>query len=173
MNLRIEDRIGEFFVRKKSDLFNYEAQKESDLLISLKFAEELELDTDNSSENDLFGWGSLKSDFKPKTDENTIIEVKYVRVTKNSKDGNCYNEYDVKNGLSQILEQALCKRVQNAIFVVIDAGRAKSRDWNEIEGMFISMFKQNPFNIRLSIVRIKFDIDLSDINLSTVTYKVI
>ena len=172
MNQRIEDRIGAFFVKKKNELITHRAETEVNLLKSLNFSNELSLLTDRPSGNALFGWGSLKSDFKPKTDEDTIIEVKYLRIRKAKNGPNQYCECDVKNALSQIVEQALCKKVSKAILVIIDTGRANNREWNEHERMFISMFKQNPFNICLSIVRIKLEIEQT-LDRSTVTYEVI
>lgn len=167
MNNKLEDRIGQFFIEKKNDLIKHGKETEDQLLASLNFKQELELITDSHSNIALFGYGSLKADFKPKDSENTIIEVKYIRTSK-THNGPQHNECDVKNALSQIIEQALCKNVQNAALVIIDAGRANGRDWNENEINFISMFKQNPFNISLSIVRI-----IIDLNHSTATYQVI
>lgn len=152
MTTELPQKIGKFFVAKEKDLFQYLSENESKLLSLLSFMKELKLLKDSASENALFGWDSLKSDFRPERDKNTIIEVKYIRQNRSN------NECDIKNGLSQIIEQAVCKEgVLHAIFVVIDAGRASKRDWNAREKMFISMFKKNPFDIQLSVVRIQLD----------------
>ncbi len=52
--------------------------------------------------------------------------------------------------------------------MIIDAGNASNRKWNAIEGKFISMFQQNPFNINLSVVRIRvINNNDKDINIET------
>ncbi|MGA9108719.1 MAG: hypothetical protein WB290_00335 [Smithella sp.] len=143
-------RIVSFFTEKKNDLKNNRDEGENDLLDTLKFAEFCDLKEDSPSGNALFGYGSLKSDYRPIDDKNLIIEVKYIRKSHSS-----YTECEIKNALSQIIEQAICKDVKKAILLIIDAGRASNRMLNAIEGKFISMFQQNPFNINLSIVRIR------------------
>ena len=99
----------------------------------------------------LFGYGEIKTDYYCEN-EDCIIEIKYIRNK---------NEYEIKNGLSQIIEQALCMKeigtVKNAILLIIDAGRASKKLWNTDtnEGKFISMFQKNPFNINLIVLRIR------------------
>ncbi|HUT70165.1 MAG TPA: hypothetical protein VMW89_05770 [Desulfatiglandales bacterium] len=156
MSEELANKIGEFFMKNKQALINHSTEDESKLLTSLEFKDKLDLENDESSVSALFGWGNLKSDFSPKDKRDTIIEVKYIRTTKISS-GNNYNECYVKDSLSQIIEQAACKRKQNAILVVIDSGRAAARDWCSLEVKFISMFKNNPFKIQLSIVRVALD----------------
>jgi hypothetical protein len=153
----IENTIGAFFIAKKADLIRHKGETEINLLKSLNFAGDLNLIPDSPSGNAFFGYGSLKSDFKPTTGGDTIIEVKYVRVTKLKNGSNQHNECDIKNSLSQIIEQAFCKKARNAVLVLIDAGRANTRDWNKQEIRFISMFKENPFKIVLSVVRVKLN----------------
>ena len=133
-------RIVQFFDKKKGDLKNNLDKNEDQLLEALSFAKCCHLEKDSPSRNALFGYGSLKSDYHPKcpkNDKKLIIEVKYIRKTDSS-----HNEYDIKNALSQIIEQAICKKSKNAILLIIDAGRARDRMWNAIEGKFISMFQQ-------------------------------
>jgi hypothetical protein len=153
----IEGKIGEFFISRKDDLIPAMDKGETSLLKSLNFAEDLNLRLDSPSGNALFGYGSLKSDFKPTADGDTIIEVKYIRISRLKGGSNQYNECDIKNSLSQVIEQAICKRARKAILVVIDAGRANTRDWSDQERRFISMFKTNPFDISLSVVRVKLN----------------
>ncbi len=146
-------KIVQLFNDKKGKLKNNLNKGENALLKSLEFKKCCSLKEDSSSEGALFGYGSLKSDYKPKDDgNNLIIEVKYIRKTDSS---HTHNEYDIKNALSQIIEQAVCKKVENAILLIIDAGRACNRPWNAIEGKFISMFQQNPFKIKLIVLRIR------------------
>ncbi len=152
--------IGNFFVRKKSDLLIHMTEKETCILKLLEFDKSLNLSLDNTYGPALFGWGQLKTDFVPDEPPNTIIEAKYVRTTTG------YNECDIKNALSQIIEQALCKRATNAILVVIDAGRAKNREWNDRERNFIGMFKENPFGIHLRLVRIRVQENIKDVSYS-------
>lgn len=127
------------------------------LIEALRFMEELNLSKDTSSGEAMFGWGGLIPDFRPNDKKDIIIEVKYIRTTQ-TQSGKNYKECDVKNSLSQIIEQAVCRKVGNAVLVVIDSGRACSREWNEQEVLFIDMFKQNHFKINLSVVRIRLDI---------------
>ncbi len=88
---------------------------ENDLLGSLEFEKCCSLEKDSSSEEALFGYGSLKSDYRPKNDENVIIEVKYIRAQQTSNKTQ-HNEYDIKNALSQIVEQAVCKKSKKMRF---------------------------------------------------------
>jgi hypothetical protein len=153
----IEGKIGEFFISRKEDLIKAMNKGETDLLKSLNFAKGLDLLLDSPSGNALFGYGSLKSDFKPTGPGDTIIEVKYIRMSKLKGGSTQHNECDIKNSLSQVIEQAVCKSAGKAILVVIDAGRANARDWTDQERRFISMFKTNPFDIFLSVVRVKLN----------------
>ena len=150
MFTKLESEIVNFFKKNEDKLKTNLHQNEEPLLNSLDFEKALNLKKDSPSGNDLFGYGSLKSDYRP--DKNTIIEVKYIRKTHSS-----HNECDVKNALSQIIEQAICKNANKAILLIIDAGRARGRKWNAIEGKFISMFQQNSFHVVLSVVRIRVD----------------
>ena len=156
---KIKREIIEFFKKKENILKKNLLQNEVPLLTSLNFENALNLEKDSSSGNALFGYGSLKSDYRLKDDEDIIVEVKYIRIS-DKKSGTQFNECDIKNALSQIIEQAVCKKVNKAILLIIDAGRAKDRDWNVIERKFISMFQQNPFHITLSVVRIRVNNDI-------------
>lgn len=154
MNTELERKIVKFFRNNEKMLKKYLNQNEEPLFSSLDFENGLNLKKDSTSGNALFGYGSLKSDYRPEYDEDIIIEVKYIRIS-NNKSGTQYNECDIKNALSQIIEQAVCKKVNKAILVIIDTGRASDREWNAIERKFISMFQKNPFYITLSVVRIR------------------
>jgi len=80
------------------------------------------------------------------------------------------NECDIKNALSQIIEQAYCKRLKNkidkieAVLVIFDGGRASNRKWNEEEKKFIQMFKCNPLGVTLSVIRIMIRIIINEPN---------
>ena len=155
MVTKLEREIVNFFKNNENILKKNLHQNEEPLLNSLNLENALNLKKDSPSGNALFGYGSLKSDYRPKDDdEEIIIEVKYIRIS-NNKSGTQYNECDIKNAMSQIIEQAVCKKVNKAILVIIDTGRARDREWNVIEGEFRSMFQQNPFHITLSVVRIR------------------
>ena len=78
-----------------------------------------------------------------------------------------HNECDIKNGLSQIIEQAVCKSASRAILVILDAGRSNNRPWNQRERDFISMFKNNPFWVSLTVLRIRVEV-----NSATVKYSI-
>ena len=140
--------IRKFFIVNKNALIENSSNGELDLIEALRFMEELNLSKDTSSGEAMFGWGRVRSDFRPndKDKKDIIIEVKYIRTTQTKSRKN-YKECDVKNSLSQIIEQAVCKKVGNAVLVVIDSGRACSREWNEREVLFIKMFKKNHFII--------------------------
>ena len=73
------------------------------------------------------------------------------------------NEHDIKNALAQIIEQAYCKNVPNAILAIIDGGNANNREWNEREREYINMFINNPLHINLEVLRIRVDTKSQDI----------
>jgi len=158
--------IVKFFNDKKNNLKDHLNKTENNLLNEIQFESELNLEKDSLNGAALFGYGSLKPDYHPKKDKNIIIEVKYIRI-KTTENGNHYNECDIKNALSQIIEQAVCKKARNAILLILDAGRAREREWNAMEGKFISMFQQNPFNINLKVVRIRILEDGKKIDIKT------
>jgi len=143
---RLAIEIAQFF--EKSNLLTNLGKKEPELLEAINFLESqpelarIGRSKKKRSKCALFGFGSVKTDYRC---GNTVIEVKYTRNN---------NECDIKNGLSQVIEQAVCYEVSQAILLVIDAGRASHRKWNAVEGKFISMFQQNPFGIKLRVVRI-------------------
>jgi hypothetical protein len=167
MTREITKKIGEFFVQKKTDLINHQSKNEINLLQILCFQESLSFEKDSSNGEGLFGWSNLKSDYRPQKESDTIIEVKYIRTTISDGNKKNHNECEIKNSLSQIIEQAICKNAKEAILVIIDSGRAAERDWNSREQQFLSMFKNNSAGINLSIVRIKVDLANND-----VTYQV-
>lgn len=144
-------RIGNFFVSRKTELFDHLTKTEPKLLETLLFEKSLGLACDTSSGVALFGWGSLKADFVLPDAGNAIMEVKYIRTRPYGEP----NECDIKNAMAQVVEQAVCKKATNAFLVLIDAGDARNRDWNDQERKFVGMFKSNPFKICLRIVRIR------------------
>lgn len=167
MSSDLSHKIGQFIVSKKTELLDHLDQSETELLISLGFESMLNLSRDRPENSALFGYGKLFSDYIPLDADGTIIEVKYIRPT--VQDGQIrYNEYDIKNGLSQIIEQAVCKDAHNAVFVIIDAGRGKKREWDEREKKFVNLFISNSFNINLTVVRV-----IVDCESKSVTYSVI
>ena len=159
-------KIIRFFETKRNDLKTYLDYNETDFLENIMFAECCDLYKDSPSESALFGYNSLRADYRPNGNSDIVIEVKYIRIKQTEK-GNQYNECEIKNALSQIIEQAICKTVKNAILVIIDAGRAREREWNDTERKFISMFQQNPFNINLKVVRIRILKNGKEIDIKT------
>jgi hypothetical protein len=73
MEQELPAKIGQFFLEKENELLEHCEEDESQLLSSLQFATQLALFQDKPSERALFGWGSLKADFRPNDDESTII----------------------------------------------------------------------------------------------------
>lgn len=144
-------RIADFFVGAKETVLCNLEKNEPELLIELGFADALVLKCEKTKLA-LFGGESVIPDYIP-PDGLSIVECKYVRKGKDGK----FTEYDIKNGLAQILEMAVCKKKENAVFVLLDAGRARSREWNLDELKFVEMFKQNPFGIRLEVVRVRIE----------------
>jgi len=155
-------KIVDHFEAKKDHLKGNLDCNETDLLKKLRFEKCCGLQKDTPNESGLFGYGSLKADYRSNGDSDIIIEVKYIRNSNGQ-----HNECDIKNGLSQIIEQAVCKNVKHAILLIIDAGRARNRGWNDIERKFISMFQQNPFNINLKVIRIRILEDGEEIDIKT------
>jgi len=144
-------RIGDFFVSAKDAVLSNLEEDERGLLRAIGFADALALRCEKTTVA-LFGGESVVPDYVP-PDGSSIVECKYVRKGK----GHRFNEYDIKNALGQILEQATCKSTMHAILVLLDAGRASDRDWNDVELNFVKMFKDNPFGIRLTLVRVRIE----------------
>jgi|GEM_PF-5516368 len=140
-----------FFLKVEAAVLEKPGQDERELLREIGFADALHLTT-KTSKAALFGGESLVPDYIP-TDGKSIVECKYIR---KNKDGR-FNEYDIKNGLAQILEQAVCQKKAKAVFVLLDVGRAGIRDWNPDEMNFVETFKKNPFGIRLEVVRVRIE----------------
>jgi len=143
--------IATFFAKATDDLCGNLGLDERSLLDAIGFALALRLAASTKSIG-LFGEPSLNPDYVSSNGE-TIVECKYIR---KGKDGG-FNEYDIKNGLAQILEQAVCQKKPNAVFVLLDAGRACMREWNSDELTFVQTFKNNGFGIRLTVVRVRIE----------------
>ena len=99
----------------------------------------------------LFGHASKKGiepDFFSATNSiDAVIEVKLI------KKG---NECDIKNGLAQVIEQALCYNKKVAVLLVFDCGNAKDRDWNENECKYIrSICGIDLDGIKIAIIKIR------------------
>ena len=106
----------------------------------------------------LFGYATsngVTADFSYREMPALLIEAKFIRCREVGAAQN--TEYDLKNGLAQIIEQATVSGKQEAILIVIDAGRARKRPLNTRERVYISMFKNNPFKVTLTIIRARVD----------------
>ena len=146
-----EKNIDKFFKTNKKGNVKFK-DGEKDLLKDLNFynGEFQEVISTHEKPKGLFGYKKVDADFKLTGSDKiiTIGEVKYIRNK---------NECEIKNGLSQVIEQAIAYKANKAILVVIDAGRASNRCWNANEIKFVIMFQMNPFNIKLSVVRVRVD----------------
>jgi hypothetical protein len=94
---------------------------------------------------DFFGFGEDRADYQPKSDARMIIEFKVLRERR---------EYDFKNGLAQLLVQAIALPAERAILLVIDRGRACGRPWKKEEKRFLKAFLRNSIGIELGVVRV-------------------
>jgi len=153
--------IQEYFSSKFDEIIAKQYEREPNFLKSIGFASGLKLKEDKQSIGALFGYNSTKSDFRPVDEDNVIIEVKRIGLLTKEKnqDKKRDNESDVKNGLAQIIEQAIFKKAEIAILVIIDAGNASGDPLNETENKYIGMFQANPFNIQLTVIRIRILIE--------------
>ncbi len=147
-NTKIIEKMKIFF-RNPSNLNILEKNKsctEPDLLINIAFESNLSL-LKGKKMPALFGYESIQSDYITQ-DDRTIIEVKYITQVN-------HNECEIKNALSQIIEQAISNKTPNAILLILDAGRACEREWTKKEKKFVSIFQKNKFKIKLSVLRVQ------------------
>ncbi len=149
----LAERIAAFFRDCQRDLISSLDLNETSLLREIGFQNGLNLKSDCRGSYPLFGYNSLQTDYLQ--GGQVLVEVKYIRVKPRKNGKPAGNEYDIKNALAQVVEQALCKNYPEAVLLVIDAGRARDREWDEREKKFISMFQNNPFAVRLSVVRVR------------------
>ena len=158
---KLSAAINSLFKDKYALIKGSELLSEEVLLAKLDVQSNLRIQPDKRSSDALFGYRTVTSDFRSLDCDHACIEFKRIGLNcQRTRNGNPTivpreNECDLKNGRAQIIEQAYCKSATVALFVVIDGGRACDRAWNEGEKQFIQMFKDNPFGITLSVIRIR------------------
>lgn len=107
-----------------------------------------------------FGFKSLTTDFclfyRDSHSVHSVIEIKKIRP-------NIREECEIKNGLAQVIEQAICHNASHAILLIFDAGNNSNKKWTCRDREYIRMFKNNPFGIHLSVLRIQIKIDVKEI----------
>lgn len=166
------------FYQKIQCLFNQASQRkiilsktdwkmnEKKLLVKLDIQNKLNLQKDDKNVSGLFGYKSIKTDYLLKDKEELIAVIEFKKIgLENNKGKSNHNECEIKNGLAQVIEQALCKNAKVAILVIIDGGRANKRTLFCNEKKYISMFKNNPFGISLGFIRIMICKDAIDFEL--------
>ena len=147
--------IKQVFQTKAHDIIRNQKQKEGQLLDVINIETCLKLKKGEKSKQALFGLGSVKPDYQSQENTEVIIEFKKIGFKqKNNKIRP--NEFDIKNGLAQIIEQALCMNKKEAILVIIDGGRAFDKDWDKTENDYTNIFIKNEF-VKLSVIRIAID----------------
>jgi hypothetical protein len=67
-----------------------------------------------------------------------------------------HNEYDVPNGLGQIILQAVARNAREAILVIMDGSRGAPKAWNAHERQF-DTFTRNLLKVRLTVLRVVVD----------------
>jgi len=138
------------------EIISLEKVYEPNLIKELQIPTKLTMEPYKCKLKGLFGYEKLKTDYILKNAPNVVIEFKKIGLLR--KDGKKkLNECDIKNALSQVIEQAYCGNFKEAILIIFDGGRASGREWCEKEKNFIKMFKCNPFEITLSVIRIRID----------------
>lgn len=139
-------------------LFDTLTKTEKEVLQSLNLESTLGFTPQPIIRKGLFGYAAksqLRSDFSHPTAPDLLIEVKFVRCKEIGAASN--TECDLKNGLAQVIEQATCAVKNQAILLVLDAGRARLRKLTTIEKSYIKMFKTNPFDVKLAVIRARID----------------
>jgi len=164
----IINRIESFLRQNLANILQHEGEDEPDLLRKIDFAESLGLEKDHSSTPALFGYSTLRTDYQPQNDGNTIIEVKRLGLISKRTGKVRENECDFKNGVAQILEQAQCKNAQNAILVVLDGGRSSNRDWNQQEIRYIRSMGTGFTNISFFVIRARIEKDPQQIQIQII-----
>lgn len=156
MSQDLPQRIIDFFDQNKDRLIENIKKAELAFLETIGFENGLNLEKDTSAPMGLFGKDTTESDYRPIEDPGTIIEVKHIRQI-NESEKRCYNESAIKDSFGQIMEQAICKKVNRAILVIIDAGRGSKMIWDTNELTFLSLFQRNPIGINLTVIRVIVD----------------
>jgi len=99
-----------------------------------------------SKNGGLFGYSGSTPDYQG---QDIVLEVKVIR-------GN--GEYEFKNALGQLAEQAIANCVNNAILLVYDQGRMKDCELGDHEKNFIDIFRYirvNNSELKLVLLRLR------------------
>ena len=156
----IYENLKSHLTDKYDKIISLGGKDEPNLIKELCIPSTLNFKMTNDNPKGLFGYVEIKPDYILENDPKVVIEFKKIGLY--SKKGEPKkNECDIKNALSQIIEQAYCRKLKNkiepiieAVLVVFDGGSASDRKWNEEEKKFIQMFKCNPLGVTLSVIRI-------------------